>query len=235
MTFQHWLKSRLLPASTWSGRTARRVFHACMPWREHNQHPAMLDALAASCSQVFFVQVGSNDAGYGDPLSYYTLHRGWRGLMIEPLPHIYERLRKRYDRISGLKFANVAIDVAPGERPFYHLRRSDEPGLPPWYDMLGSFKKENVLKHQKYLADIPDRIVETAVRCQTFDGLCAEQDVARFDVLHIDAEGYDYEILKSVDLAKYRPAAVLFEHAHLNSTDYQASLKQLHDAGYLTH
>ena len=132
MTFQHWLKSRLLPANTWSGRMARRIAHACTPWKAHNQHPAMLDALAAaSRSEVFFVQVGSNDAGYGDPLSYHTLHHGWRGLMIEPLPHIYARLRERYAKVKGLKFANVAIDREVGERPFYHLRRSDEPGLPP--------------------------------------------------------------------------------------------------------
>jgi FkbM family methyltransferase len=234
MTFLQWLQSRL-PASTRTGRLARRVFHALTPWVERNKHPWMLNALAARRRNVRFVQVGSNDSGYGDPLNFHTMHHGWRGLMIEPLPHIYERLRKRYAGVEGLQFANVAIDREPGSRPFYHLRRSDERGLPPWYDMLGSFSKENVLKHQKYLADIPERIVETSVRCQTFAGLCEEFGIERFDVLHIDAEGYDYEILKTIDLRRHQPTVVLYEDMHLSEADYRASLAQLHEAGYFTH
>lgn len=235
MTFAHWLKSRLLPANTHRGRLARQLFHRLTPWRPYGRSSDMLDALAASQVDVRFVQVGSNDAGYGDPLSFHTLHHGWRGLMIEPLPHIFERLCKRYANVPGLQFANVAIDREPGERPFYHLRRSDEPGLPPWYDMLGSFKRDNVLKHAAYLADIPERIVETNVRCQTFAGLCAEHNIERFDVLHIDAEGYDYEVLRTVELRRYAPALVLYERMHLSPQDQTAGLKQLHDAGYQTH
>lgn len=235
MTFNHWLKSRLLPASSYRGHWARHIFHLLTPWRIHQQTQHLLQALAGSKQAVFFVQVGSNDAGYGDPLAFFTRHYGWRGLMIEPLPHIFARLRQRYARFKGLKFANVAIANEPGERPFYHLRRSDEAGLPPWYDMLGSFDRANVLKHQQYLADIPERIVETQVRCARFDTLCQEHGINQFDVLHIDAEGYDFEVLKTVDLARYKPAVILFEHTHLLVADLAAAQTMLRKAGYLAH
>lgn len=234
MKFEHWVKAKLLPGNTWRGRMARRLYRVSTPWRPHHQHPQLFDALAASKAQVRFVQVGSNDAGYGDPLSYFIQHRGWRGLMIEPLPHTFARLCERYKGYTGLQFANIAIASEAGVRPFYHLRRSDEPGLPPWYDMLGSFSKENVLKHQAFLSDIPERIVETSVRCTTLSALCGEQGVETFDILHIDVEGYDYEVLKTVDLDRHRPALIVFEYIHLSEADDAAVLRQLHDAGYLT-
>lgn len=233
MSLREWVGERL-SADTRLGEGVRRIYRRTSPrlvrtWTE------VLHGLAAGRRDLRFVQVGANDSGYGDPLRYHILHNHWRGLLIEPLPHIFARLKTRYPDIDGLQFANVAIDTESGERPFYHLRRSDEPGLPLWYDMLGSFIKQNVLDHQQYLADIPERIVETPVRCMTFDQVCAEHDVAQFDLLHIDAEGYDYEVLRTVDLTRYGVSAVLFEQKHLSASDYDASLAQLHAAGFLTH
>ncbi|MBK7697246.1 MAG: FkbM family methyltransferase [Saprospiraceae bacterium] len=36
------------------------------------------------------------------------------------------------------------------------------------------------------------------------------------DLLHIDTEGYDWEILKQLRLAKYFPRPIIFEHKHLS-------------------
>ena len=56
----------------------------------------MLEALAYGGKNVFFIQVGSNDATHNDPLRRFILERGWRGLMIEPVPHVFERLKRNY-------------------------------------------------------------------------------------------------------------------------------------------
>lgn len=217
------------------GHALRRGYRRLLPIDRQSWHPELLDGLAARARSARFVQVGSNDAGFGDPLRYHILHHGWRGLMIEPLPHIFARLRGRYADVADLQFANIAIDRIEGTRTFYHLRSSDEPGLPPWYDQLGSFLKENVLKHTSFLPDIPERIVETQVRCQSFAGICREHGIDTFDVLHIDAEGYDFEVLRTIDLTAFHPTLVLFEHRHLRADDYRAALLQLHTAGFLTH
>lgn len=233
MSLREWVGERL-SADTRIGENIRRVYRRNSP-RQARIWTEVLHGLAAGNNSLRFVQIGANDSGYGDPLRYHILHNHWRGLLIEPLPHIYARLKTRYPETQGLQFANVAIDVEPGERPFYHLRPSDEPGLPLWYDMLGSFIKQNVLDHQQYLADIPDRIVQTQVQCMTFDQVCAEHQIEQFDLLHIDAEGYDYEVLRNVNLIRYQTSVVLFEQKHLSSSDYTASLKQLHAAGFVTH
>lgn len=223
---------RFLPADSRLGYALRRLYHRLTPAKPRPLHRSFLWVLSRQKREVSFVQVGSNDAGYGDPLRYHILHDGWRGLMIEPLPFVYSRLLDRYRGISGLQFANVAIDSEPGTRPFYHLRADDDPALPPWYDQLGSFLKENVLKHEKFLADLPERLTETAVRCERFDDLCAQQGIDHFDLLHVDAEGYDFEILRSVDFRRFSPLVVLYEHRHLSDEDTSACAAMLTQAGY---
>lgn len=39
------------------------------------------------------------------------------------------------------------------------------------------------------------------------------------DVIHIDTEGYDYEILKTINLNQYLPKIILIEYFNLNKED----------------
>lgn len=224
-----------LPPDSRIGHLARIWWRHATPRRPHNWHAELFQGLAESRPDVRFVQIGSNDAGYGDPLRVHVLLHGWRGLMVEPVPYIYQRLVQRYASIKGLRFANVAIAERSGSQTFFHLRASSEASLPPWYDQLGSFDRAHLMKHQRYLPDLPDRIVESTVECMRFDDLCAGHGIDGFDLLHIDTEGYDWKVLQTVDLARYRPTIVLFEHRHLAPTDLAAALAHLHQAGYRTH
>lgn len=228
-----WLAQNI-SSETRAGANLRRVYRRLFSKNER-LWTEVLHGLAASKPDVHFIQVGSNDSGYADPIRFHILNDGWKGIMIEPLPHVYERLCLRCEGMPGLILENVAIDTQPGIRPFYHLRKSDEPDLPVWYDMLGSFLKENVLKHEVSLSDIPDRITETPVNCMTFDMVCDRHDIKHFDILHIDAEGYDFEILRQAKVDRYQPKIILYENRHLEDSDYDESLEMLHNFGMLTH
>ena len=35
-------------------------------------------------------------------------------------------------------------------------------------------------------------------------------------LLHVDAEGHDYEVLKTLDFAKHAPLSIFVEHKHLS-------------------
>jgi hypothetical protein len=59
---------------------------------------------------VFFVQIGSNDGSRGDPLyAAVRRHGHWRGILVEPVPFVFERLKNNYDNDPRLIFENVAI------------------------------------------------------------------------------------------------------------------------------
>lgn len=235
MTAFQRLRTRIgaaLPEERGLGYWLRRIYRRLTPQIPRPRFPEIIHAFAASQPQVFFIQVGSNDASYGDPLRGHILRRRWHGIMVEPVPYVFQRLQARFGGHAELKLENVAIGPRSGVLPFYCLKQSDEPNLPPWYDQLGSFSMNNILKHAVYLPDIAQRIQKIAVPTLTMAELCEKHDVHRLDILHIDAEGYDWEIIKAIDFARIRPGILLFEHKHLSTDDDRASREHLQSLGY---
>jgi FkbM family methyltransferase len=190
-----------------------------------------LEGFADAIAEPFFVQIGSNDGVSGDPLYPYITRLHWQGLLVEPLPHLYRDLLDSYRGVPNVRFENAAIGPQPGKREFYYLRDTSDP-MPPWYRQLGSFDRNHVLKHSDAIPAIEKYIECMPVAVMTFDELAAKHGIDGFDLLHIDAESYDYEILRTVDLAKYRPALIIYEHRHLAPADKAACAALLRKHGY---
>ncbi|MGA7937607.1 MAG: FkbM family methyltransferase [Kovacikia sp.] len=68
----------------------------------------------------------------------------------------------------------------------------------------------------------------------TFARLIEENNVSKLDLLHIDTEGYDYEIIKLIDFQKIKPSIILYESKHLNESDKSACLQLLREQSYIT-
>jgi FkbM family methyltransferase len=197
----------------------------------------LIRAFGAAFPRAVFVEIGANDGEQHDHLRPMILEREWRGVMVEPVPYVFDRLVSNYGRIDRVTLENAAIADRDGRLPFYHLapvtnyRRE---GLPQWYDGIGSFSREAVLDHARLIPDIADRLVETLVPALTFDSLCAKHGLDVVDLVLIDTEGYDYEILQHIDFATHRPVLVGYEHYHLTREDRDAALTRMRDAGYET-
>lgn len=183
--------------------------------------------------KAFFIQVGANDGVQRDPLRTEILARKWRGIMVEPVPYVYERLRRFTAGEPQLILENVAIADHDGTQELFYLPQSTDAGLPEWYDALASFRKEVVLKHREFIADIDERVASMPVPCVTFDHLCAKHGVTRVDIVQIDTEGYDYEVIKLIDLDRLRPKLVMFEHHHLDGETRAACNAHLQRHGYV--
>jgi FkbM family methyltransferase len=195
----------------------------------------LLKTFARRVPEATFVQIGSNDGEQLDPLRRHILRRSWRGVMVEPVPIVFERLVANYGRRDRIALENVAIADRAGELPFHHLAPVEDfeaEGLPRWYDALGSFRRDVVLSHADRIPDIHERLVTTAVPCTTFDALCTKHGIGRLDLLHIDTEGYDFEILKSIDWSRWRPLLLIYEHLHLSLDERAACQSFLADQGY---
>src|ERR1700722_3021383 len=56
-----------------------------------------------------FIEVGANDGRFGDPLRQYILKYQWKGVLVEPQPDIFERLKANYAGLNNrISFENVA-------------------------------------------------------------------------------------------------------------------------------
>jgi FkbM family methyltransferase len=230
------LARSLLPADSLLGGAARDAYRWITPRRERPLIESMLEALAYGGKDVFFIQVGSNDATHNDPLRRFILERGWRGLMIEPVPHVFERLKRNYANRPTITPVNVAIAAQDGEADFWCLEKTNDP-LPRWYDQIGSFSREQVLKHRDLvpgepIPDIERRIKALKVPCLSFESLCRKHGIGAVDLIHIDTEGYDYEVIKLIDFSVHRPSLLLYEHKHLSPADRAACRRLVEAQGY---
>ena len=223
-------------------RAARAVRHRWRAMRDRRFERRLagrrlLRAFARAYPEARFVEVGANAGDHHDLLREHVLRRRWRGIMVEPVPYVFERLRRNYEGLGRIALENVAIADTDGTLPFYHLAEAgpgEDGGLPHWYDGIGSFSRDTVLGHAEHIPDIEKRLVCTEVPCLTFDSLLARHGLDRIDLVLIDTEGHDYEILRDVDLARYRPRVVVFEHFHLSDDERAAAREQLAAAGYET-
>jgi FkbM family methyltransferase len=207
------------------------------PSARHRMLP-LLEIFAELRPEAFFVQIGSHDGQQQDPLREVILgNNRWRGIMVEPVPYVFERLRHHYGQLPGVALENVAVAAQDGPVPFYHLAPADDagrPGLPIWFDALGSLRREVVLRHQRFIPDIEQRIVEATVPGLTFASLCRRHEVEAIDLLHSDTEGYDGEILSQLDFERLKPTLIIYESVHLPEPDKRQCVTRLRSFGYQT-
>jgi FkbM family methyltransferase len=194
-----------------------------------------LRKLLARKRGVFFIQVGSNDGVQGDPIhELIKKHRDWRGILIEPVPFVFQRLRKNYGESNRISFENVAIGTRRESRPFFYVAEQAKElfsgELPFWYDQLGSFERQHILKHLN--GALEPYIISEPVQCVPLEDVLKRNQVERIDLVHIDTEGFDYEVLRQIDFRRFRPAVVLFEHQHLTASDATEAERLLAQHGY---
>ncbi len=171
------------------------------------------------------VQVGSNDGVSGDPL-YNLINKNvaWEALFIEPVPYLFEKLKENYGNHPRFRFENVAINDGTYQT-FYSVKNSAKleiPNLPMWYDQLGSFNRKNITKHLNGVLE--PYIEEINIKGATLPYILNSNKIKSLDLLHIDAEGYDWVVLSQLDLKSFKPKIILFEHKHLSSLEKEQSL-----------
>lgn len=177
-----------------------------------------------------FVQVGSNDGRTGDPLHRTIMRRPVAGVLIEPVPRLFEQLQRTYEGKPGLTFINAAIGKESGTRTLYFV--TPRPGDPVWTDLLGSFHRDVILSHRTDVEDLDARVEAIDVPCLTLRSVVSKLDIRRLDLVHVDAEGADYEILQAIDLTgPLAPRFLLFEQKHLGA-DRERALALVEGAGY---
>lgn len=203
------------------------------PRRPERPVELVVHELALAVPDATFVQVGAHDGTQLDPLREAILGSRWRGIMIEPVPYVFERLAARYRANRRIALENVAVADEDGSRPFHFLAEAAAgDGVWKWYDALGSFKREVVLSHGGLVADIEDRLVTVEVPCATFTTICERNGFDRLDLVQIDTEGYDREVLELIDLDRFEPCLVIYEHLHLDDVDRAAARGRLTDHGF---
>jgi FkbM family methyltransferase len=182
-----------------------------------------------------FVQIGANDGVRFDPIRAFVKANRHRitGVVVEPLPDLFEALRRNYRDCPSVVAVNAAIHNEKRKATLYRVDPRRAAGLPDWVHGIASFDRKHLAQH----SIIPsEAVVGVEVPCLRFDELLKGHGITELDFLLIDTEGYDAEIIGSLDFRQARPRTLRFEHGCgagiMDRTTFEAVLQQLHAAGY---
>ncbi|WP_395095161.1 FkbM family methyltransferase [Armatimonas sp.] len=195
-------------------------------WKED---PSYWLGLMVQAKQAQVVQIGSNDGTSNDPIHRLLMkNQQWKALLVEPVPFVFERLKKNYGTSSRFAFENLAVGEDES-LDFYWVSQEAKvkfPTIPYWYDQVGSFSKDHVLHHFSEF-EIEPYIVSENVKIISFSRLIEINKINKIDILHIDTEGHDYKVLSMVDFSETQPICILFEFKHLSFEEKIASSELL--------
>ncbi len=153
----------------------------------------------------FFVQCGGNDGYFQDPSYYLEKFRGWKGIIVEPLP--ISRLCKR-NRKNSKVIQNACVSFAYSEKTVSFIdcnamsfvKGSIENGS-EWIK-LGEDAQN--MKHQEI--SVPARTIQSII-----DENTKSFGYKEIDLLIADVEGYELQILQGLDFEKNPPKYILLE------------------------
>jgi hypothetical protein len=104
--------------------------------RPHTE--ALLMDFAASVPDAIFLQIGANDGFTGDPLNPLLARPDtrWRGILVEPVAHLFVQLSERYAQFPALHLERAAIRETDGTTVIHRLQTRTDDSV--WLQQLPS-------------------------------------------------------------------------------------------------
>lgn len=153
-----------------------------------------------------FVEIGARDGIKNSFTLYLRKALGWKGLLIEPWPHLFHKCRKTRKQSQVL---NVAVVDQWLKDSFIEVR-----GTPPKASIKRTIRKESTERLAGKPLEAPfKRSKQEKVSCVTTD--IAQNILKRaefepeFDLLVLKLQGYENNALEGLDFKTYRPSFVL--------------------------
>jgi hypothetical protein len=153
-----------------------------------------------------FVEIGAHDGVKDSFTLYLEKALGWKGVLIEPWPHLFHKCRKA--RKQSLVLNVAVVDHWLGDS-FIEVR-----GIPPKASIQKALRKEASERLTGKPVEAPfKRPKQERVSYVTTD--LAENILERaefdheFDLLVLNLQGYENHALEGFDFDRYRPKYIL--------------------------
>lgn len=157
-----------------------------------NQEEAIITKYFESKGVGTFCSIGEND---GKTFSNVRrlVELGWKGVMIEPSPKAFEKLKALYEDMRGLYVYDYAICNYNGKAILNEsssLLGRDDVGL------VSTFNASEMSRFKSVVSYTP-----IEVKCYTWKTALNRWKIKQFDFISIDVEGHEMDILPDIDLS----------------------------------
>lgn len=152
-----------------------------------------------------FVEAGANDGQTQSNTAYFARHRGWRGLLVEPIPELAARCRIARPESVVENCALVASGADSESVPMTYcgLMSVVEGGWSdPEAEKAHVEAGRQIQSLAPYHVDVPGR---------SLSALLDQYKMERVDLLSLDVEGFERQALEGLDLQRHRPRFILVE------------------------
>jgi FkbM family methyltransferase len=156
----------------------------------------------------FFVEAGANNGIKQSNTYYLEAIKGWRGILIEPVPHLYQQccINRPKSICVNCALVSHSYDAETVELDYADLMTmvSSESGNENFDANHIASGRDN----QSISDTAPKKIISKA---ETLDKILQQFDIHKIDLLSLDMEGYEAEALKGLSLNKFAPQWLLIE------------------------
>jgi FkbM family methyltransferase len=173
----------------------------------------------------FYLDIGANEPKFISN-TYYFYERGGSGVLIEPNPHLYRKIRRQRPKDKVL---NVGIGVNEVQEANFYM-------FPNYANGLSTFSESEARHWQeigmKGLGKIPlEKIIKLPLVPinSILEKYFSEREI---DILSLDVEGLDFDILETFDFSRYQPKIICVET--LEYDDDQNGIKNNKIIEYIT-
>ena len=150
-------------------------------------------------------------------------------LLVEPVPHNISAINENLKEFKNIHLEPVAVASVRETKDFFFVKATSINKLKKhWASGIGSFNKNHLLNHRtkRFLIE-EDDIDNIPIKTVKFEDLIEKYSISEIDKILIDIEGYEYEILRDMDLKKVRINSILFEYKHFDG--YQKTGEKLEE------
>ena len=157
----------------------------------------------------YYVDVGANDPNR-DSVTRIFYERGWRGVNIEPNADEFKKIIQARPRDSNY---NVGISDSETTLPFYQAQDGTH--------ALSTFNKANAERLNKIQGTV---FREIPIPVTTLTKILRQAALPEISFVSIDVEGFEKQVLRSIDFKEFRPAVFCIEATEptTESPSYQA-------------
>jgi FkbM family methyltransferase len=168
----------------------------------------------------FFIEVGGADGVTQSNTWHLEMYKNWTGILVEPNVEAAKSCQKNRPKSTVFNYALVANDYQDEEITMLHRAwYNGDPGLTSsaYNSSINDIEQWNGFN---YKFNIPATTLTDVIQMSNIEN-------QTIDFLSLDAEGYELEILKGLDIKRFCPKIILIEW-HLNIQDVFNVLDSTH-------
>lgn len=199
-----------------------------------------VSALATS-GKINIIQIGANDGKSEDPVHDIILNYAKKAVLVEPISDLIHKIENNYKYFEGeLHIENAAVaSHSSSSMKIYFLKKDS------WDEYMEKWGKHPTLIASQDIETVARKIAERLALSReeaekristitpniiSIEDIIKKHNIDSVDLLQIDAEGYDFEIIKTIK--SNFPKIINFESMNLTRRDWREFARWANDNNY---